>query len=199
MARLNKAAFDAGEQLVNGTLSAFQDSLAAVIEGAKTAKAAFHDFAQATIHVLAQVIARLITVRILSAVFGVSESDLQKSGAGAILRARGGVDPGGVDRVVPLRRMAMGGVVRGPHMAVIGEGSAPAEAFVPLPDGRRIPVDMRSLRGSGGQEVNVYIQAWDGQDVVRVLSKNRGLLRAFAAQDLQERNAVRQGLTQVRR
>jgi hypothetical protein len=58
---------------------------------------------------------------------------------------------------------------------------------------------MRNFRGGGGGDTHVYIQAWDGQDVVRVLSKHRGLLRAFAQQDLQERNAVRQGVQQVRR
>jgi phage-related minor tail protein len=45
---------------------------------------------------------------------------------------------------VPLRRYAGGGVANSPQLAMFGEGGG-AEAYVPLPDGRRIPavVDMR--------------------------------------------------------
>jgi hypothetical protein len=47
---------------------------------------------------------------------------------------------------VPLRKYAGGGVANSPQLAMFGEGSTP-EAYVPLPDGRRIPVAM-----SGGQQ-----------------------------------------------
>lgn len=42
---------------------------------------------------------------------------------------------------VPLRRYAGGGIANSPQMALFGEGSMP-EAYVPLPDGRSIPVTM---------------------------------------------------------
>ena len=42
---------------------------------------------------------------------------------------------------LPIRAYAYGGVARSPQVAVFGEGSRP-EAFVPLPDGRSIPVTM---------------------------------------------------------
>lgn len=42
---------------------------------------------------------------------------------------------------LPVRAYAYGGVARSPQVAVFGEGSRP-EAFVPLPDGRSIPVTM---------------------------------------------------------
>ena len=54
---------------------------------------------------------------------------------------------------LPLRRYASGGVASSPQLAMYGEGSVP-EAFVPLPDGRRIPVQMR---GGGGGSVVVNI------------------------------------------
>jgi hypothetical protein len=41
-----------------------------------------------------------------------------------------------------LQTYARGGIANTPQMAVFGEGSMP-EAFVPLPDGRRIPVAMQ--------------------------------------------------------
>ena len=60
-----------------------------------------------------------------------------------------------------LNRYAAGGVARSPQLALFGEGSLP-EAFVPLPDGRTIPVTLRGgtpLPGpsaaAGGAGVNV--------------------------------------------
>lgn len=53
---------------------------------------------------------------------------------------------------LPLRRYAAGGVASSPQLAMYGEGSTP-EAFVPLPDGRRIPVAMKG--GGGG---NIVVQ-----------------------------------------
>lgn len=52
---------------------------------------------------------------------------------------------------LPLRSYAMGGVADRPQLALFGEGSM-NEAFVPLPDGRRIPV---ALQGGGGQQIVV--------------------------------------------
>ena len=49
-----------------------------------------------------------------------------------------------------LRQYAMGGIASSPQVALFGEGSM-NEAYVPLPDGRRIPVEMR---GGGGKVIN---------------------------------------------
>ncbi|WFP48508.1 hypothetical protein PL263_10325 [Methylomonas sp. EFPC3] len=54
---------------------------------------------------------------------------------------------------LPLRTYAGGGVARSPQLALFGEGSMP-EAYVPLPDGRSIPVTMAG-GGSGGVTVNI--------------------------------------------
>lgn len=43
---------------------------------------------------------------------------------------------------LPLRKYANGGIARRPQLALFGEGRQP-EAYVPLPDGRTIPVTMR--------------------------------------------------------
>ena len=53
---------------------------------------------------------------------------------------------------LPLRAYASGGVAASPQLAMYGEGSTP-EAFVPLPDGRSIPVTMKG----GAQAVNIVI------------------------------------------
>ena len=52
-----------------------------------------------------------------------------------------------------LKRYAAGGIATGPQLAMYGEGSRP-EAYVPLPDGRSIPVTMKS-GGVGNVVVNV--------------------------------------------
>lgn len=47
------------------------------------------------------------------------------------------------DGPMPLKRYAYGGIANSPQLAMFGEGSKP-EAYVPLPDGRSIPVIIRS-------------------------------------------------------
>ena len=55
---------------------------------------------------------------------------------------------------VPLRAYATGGIASSPQLALYGEGATP-EAFVPLPNGRSIPVEMRG--GGSGQTVVINI------------------------------------------
>ena len=57
------------------------------------------------------------------------------------------------DGAFPLRRYARGGVANSPQLAMFGEGSTP-EAYVPLPDGRTIPVTMK---GGAGEVGNVVV------------------------------------------
>lgn len=63
---------------------------------------------------------------------------------------------------MPLRRYAAGGVADRPQLALFGEGSSP-EAYVPLPDGRRIPV---AMQGGGLENVRVEIENRGGEKVV---------------------------------
>lgn len=63
---------------------------------------------------------------------------------------------------MPLRRYSAGGVADRPQLALFGEGSSP-EAFVPLPDGRRIPV---AMQGGGLESVRVEIENRGGEKVV---------------------------------
>ena len=55
---------------------------------------------------------------------------------------------------IPLHAYATGGVASGPQMALFGEGRRP-EAFVPLPDGRNIPVKMHGQQGGGNGKVTI--------------------------------------------
>ena len=86
---------------------------------------------------------------------------------------------------VPLRKYASGGVASSPQLAMFGEGSQP-EAYVPLPDGRRIPVALKGRGGSPMNNVNIsftlaapadrrtqaQIATLAGQGVQRALARN---------------------------
>ena len=77
---------------------------------------------------------------------------------GAFGFADGGIMSG--SGPVPLRKYAGGGIASSPQLAMFGEGSMP-EAYVPLPDGRRIPVAMKG--GGGGTNVTVNVDASGSQ------------------------------------
>ena len=64
---------------------------------------------------------------------GFSEGFLSIFEKGGIMTGRGSL---------PLNRYAGGGVANTPQLAMFGEGRKP-EAYVPLPDGRSIPVKMQ--------------------------------------------------------
>ena len=68
------------------------------------------------------------------------------------LFANGGIMTG--NGPLPLKRYANGGIATSPQLAMFGEGSTP-EAYVPLPDGRSIPVKMKGGAGMGNVVVNV--------------------------------------------
>ena len=68
---------------------------------------------------------------------------------------------------VPLRKYAKGGIANSPQMAIFGEGSSP-EAYVPLPDGRNIPVKME---GGGGTSVSVQVNVMKGEGESSVQSE----------------------------
>jgi tape measure domain-containing protein len=94
---------------------------------------------------------------------------------GAFGFADGGIMSG--DGPLPLRKYAGGGIASSPQLAMFGEGSMP-EAYVPLPDGRRIPVAMKGGGGSTNVTVNVdasgsQVQgdAGKGEQLGRVISQ----------------------------
>ena len=78
------------------------------------------------------------------------------SGLYGIPFAKGGIMTAGGP--LDLKAYAKGGIANSPQLALFGEGSM-NEAFVPLPDGRSIPVTIRSEGGgdAGAQTVNISI------------------------------------------
>jgi lambda family phage tail tape measure protein len=81
-----------------------------------------------------------------------------------------------------LRRYAAGGIANSPQLAMYGEGSRP-EAYVPLPDGRSIPVTMN---GNGNNvkvdSINITVQN-TGEDLSpatqkRIANQVQGIVMA---------------------
>jgi lambda family phage tail tape measure protein len=95
--------------------------------------------------------------------------------SGTSFFANGGIMTG--DGPMPLKKYASGGIANSPQLAMFGEGRKP-EAFVPLPDGRRIPVAMQG--GGGGTAVTVNVDA-SGSTVQGNSGQGAALGRAIAA------------------
>jgi hypothetical protein len=127
-----------GDAVVSG-LKGLEDQLTAFVT---TGKANFKELAASILSDLARIALRAAII-------------------GPIVKAIGGLFPGfkfatgGImtsDGPLPLKKYARGGIANSPQLAMFGEGSMP-EAYVPLPDGRRIPVAMKG--GGGGNSVQV--------------------------------------------
>ena len=120
-----------GDSLTNNMTAAFT----ALVEGTKSAKEAFGDMAKAILSDIAKMITKMLVMKIL-----------QDSIGGPLGGFLGFMKDGGM---TPPKGYARGGVARGPTSGypTILHGS---EAIVPLPDGRSIPVEMKS----GGGDVN---------------------------------------------
>jgi lambda family phage tail tape measure protein len=79
--------------------------------------------------------------------------------SGASFAANGGIMTS--RGMAKLNTYARGGIANSPQMAIFGEGSTP-EAYVPLPDGRRIPVAMKG-QGAGGTNVSIVVNVESGK------------------------------------
>ena len=88
--------------------------------------------------------------------------------------AMGGIMTG--NGPMKLRRYAAGGIASGPQLAMYGEGSRP-EAYVPLPDGRTIPVTMK---GGMSGDIIVNVDA-TGSNVQGNESQGKALAGVVAA------------------
>jgi len=132
-----------GDAVVSG-LQGLEDRLT---EFVTTGKANFKELAASILSDLARIALRAAIIQpIVQALGGLFPG---------FKFANGGIMTG--DGPVPLKKYANGGIARSPQLALYGEGSM-AEAYVPLPDGRRIPVAMQG-GGGGSTVVNVSVDA----------------------------------------
>ncbi len=117
----------------------------------KTGKLNFKDFANAVIDDIIRIaIRRAILAPIANALGGGFGGSTAAFANGGIMTAGGPVS---------LKKYANGGIANSPQLALFGEGRSP-EAYVPLPDGRSIPVTMKSdgqAQGQAGGNTSVVV------------------------------------------
>jgi hypothetical protein len=170
---------EAAATLVDGGLNGLTDAFADIITGTKSAKEAFKDFARQMLADLARMIAKLFIMRTLQAAFGMEDGGVVPAMEKGGIRA---FAAGGVNR--------NGGIARRPTV-LFGEGKT-AEAFVPLPDNRSIPVSFVGGGPSGGNVVNFVIHAMDSRDVQRALYEQQGTLRTIFTNQAETQHGMRQ-------
>ena len=132
-----------GSSLGNAFLG-LGDQLADFVQ---TGKMQFADFARSVLNDLSRILIRFAMFQALKAIVpgGSAFGKFLGFANGGIMTANGSM---------PLKRYASGGIATSPQLAMFGEGSRP-EAYVPLPDGRSIPVTMKNGGDVGNIVVNV--------------------------------------------
>lgn len=149
------------EQLFSRAFNNMEESL---VNFVKTGKASFRAFADAVIDDLIRISVRQATLGLVQSIgsifIGGATGGAGAGGGGKGFAATpsafadGGIMTSGGS--IPLNRYANGGIANKPQMALFGEGRTP-EAYVPLPDGRSIPVTMRGASEAGGDVFNIAV------------------------------------------
>ena len=161
-----------GKQMESATVRAFNGMTDALVNFVMTGKLDFRSLANSIISDLIRIqIQRAITLplaKAMSSFFGFAD--------GGVMTSTG---------PMALRTYASGGIANSPQLALFGEGSKP-EAYVPLPDGRSIPVTMNSS-ASSGNVFNISVSVSDaGASSRGDESGGRDLGRAIASAVRQE-------------
>lgn len=193
--------------MTEGALVAFgnglTDAFMSIIDGSKSAGAAFREFAAKFLIDIGRMIIQAIIFQAISGALGffgiggntmlggggLAKGGTITGGTGELVPlAKGGIVQGGLGRALPMKGYANGGpIVDKPHIALIGEGKH-NEAVVPLPDGRSIPVDMQ---GEGGANVTVQINAVDAKSVDLLFRERKDTLIDVIRQAISQSRSFR--------
>jgi hypothetical protein len=125
------------ESVANITNNFFQGMEDAFVQFAMTGKLSFKDLINSMLADLARLMVQQLIMLPLKAAVGFAEGGIMTQ-----------------DGPLQLRKYAYGGIANSPQLAMFGEGSTP-EAYVPLPDGRTIPVTLDGGKQKGG---DIYIE-----------------------------------------
>ena len=183
------------QDLAEHTLENVANALTDVVMGTKDWKEAGQALAEQFMREISNMIIKqliLFTIKAATAALGFAKGGVAEGGFGEMTPlASGGVVAGGLGRALPVRGYATGGpIVSSPHIALIGEGQS-NEAVVPLPDGKSIPVAMQG-GGGGNTEVNIKIDAVDGQSVENLFYTKKDSLIGIMRQAHSENRAFHQ-------
>jgi phage-related minor tail protein len=127
-----------------------------------TGKAGWEDYANMVVRMIAKIMIQKQIAGIVGSMFSGGQAGQQSTAMTATAFANGGVmtQYGSAQ----LKKYATGGIANSPQLALYGEGSMP-EAYVPLPDGRTIPVTMSGGDQGGASSIQLNIINESGQDV----------------------------------
>lgn len=174
--------------VVGNAIVGVTDTLIDMIETGKSSSEQWKQLGATILKQLAQVALNYAIIGGIKTAFGINF-------------AHGGVGGGrGKDEPFRIHQFAhggmAGGVAGGRSIAIYGETSR-REAFVPLQDGRSIPVRIEGASG-GGTQVNYYISAIDTQSMVQALSRHgaiyRGAVRDGLASSGSDRRAAKRAV-----
>jgi lambda family phage tail tape measure protein len=185
----------AAQSLVVNGLDRLTDGLASVIDGTKSGKEAFKDFARSMLSSLAQIISKLLIMRALQGLgsaLGLGGTGLGDA-LGLTTKAEGGVIRG---RMLAMRKFADGGVANRPTLGLFGE--AGAEAFVPLRGGK-IPVALTNRGQEQGLVVNFQVDATDAQSFRAMLRSERHAIGALVQNAIETRRGMRRTVRRATR
>ena len=180
-------------QLAQVGMDGLTNALTDWATGVKSAKEAFKQFGMDVLRLVAQMIIEFMILKAVQAGLGFFSPSPKATARRTI--AKGGIVQG--EMGPPFRAFQRGGIATQPTLALFGEGRQ-AEAFVPLPDGRSIPV---VLEGGGARQVNLnfHITAFDSADVSRFLIDNRETVLTIYEDALQRENTTRNAVRSVKR
>ena len=140
LAEYEKSVADVANSTKSLMVDAFKGMEDAMVNFVKTGKLDFKSMADSIITDLIRIAVQQSITRPLAAAMGFGSFGFADGG---IMSSLG---------PLPLNKYANGGIATTPQLAVFGEGRL-NEAFVPLPDGRSIPV---SLNGGGGSAAPIH-------------------------------------------
>lgn len=144
--------------VADGIASEFGAAFSGILQGTTSLSeglgTAFSNIGKMFADMVMQMLAKWAMLQVMKGLFpGMAE--------GGVVSASGG---GGLPSLVP--GFATGGIVKGPTMAMVGEGRF-NEAIVPLPNGKSIPVEMG---GGAGNNIatNITVNVNNGQASSRI-------------------------------
>lgn len=147
LAGLGKNGTTTMEQLKDSIDGWGKDASAAFVEFAFTGKASFGDMVTSILKDMAKMVIQTQIMAPLMLLLKSFMPTMTASANGNVMTDSG---------PMALKKYATGGIARTPQLSLFGEGSM-AEAYVPLPDGRSIPVTMSGDGGGGGDVYNITV------------------------------------------
>lgn len=181
------AGTEAAKTLITNGLDGITNALTDIVTGTVSGSAAFKALAKSVVSDLQRIITKLVIIEGFELLFGTAKE-------------KGGVVPkmerGGIKRYAGGGLNRNGGIANRPTV-LFGEGRT-AEAFVPLPDNRSIPVSFVGDGPGGGMHLTFNINALDGKSVEQMLIEKEGTIRAIWENGMAHRTSMRHAVQRAR-